>query len=164
MGEVDPADIQDVQHRPELAATQADGSVADSAAVEGLEEEKGEVCENWGFFAVVNRRVAVEKRERIERAAREFFGQGSEEKKKVRRDEKRTLGYNETKHTKNVGDWRRSSTSPCKSQRSSRPRTRTAKIVSLSASQWPEYPRGLSRSGGGWGAAGSVAAAAGCSR
>lgn len=124
MGEVDPVFIQDVKHRPKLAAIQAegiplidlsaltgdappsDGAVADSAAIEGLVVEIGEACRKWGLFAVVNHGVAAEKRERIEREAREFFGQGPEEKKKVRTDEKRPFGYHETEHSKNVRDWK----------------------------------------------------------
>ncbi|KAI6701276.1 hypothetical protein NL676_015600 [Syzygium grande] len=99
MGEVDPAFIQDVEHRPKPAAAQAegiplvdlaavtgyspsDGVVTASAAVKGLVAEIGEACKKWGFFAVVNHGMAAEKRERIEREAREFFGQGLEEKKK----------------------------------------------------------------------------------
>ncbi|KAI3424580.1 Tubulin alpha chain [Psidium guajava] len=78
-----------------------------AAAVEGHMAEMGEARKKWVFFAVVNHMVAVEKRESIEQEAREFFGQGSEVKKKVRRDEKWTLGYQEKKHTKNVTDWRR---------------------------------------------------------
>ncbi|XP_030450532.1 jasmonate-induced oxygenase 2-like [Syzygium oleosum] len=123
MGEVDPAFVQNVEHRPKLTANQAqgiplidlaaltgyspsDGTVADSAVVEGLAAEIGEACKKWGFFAVVNHGVAAEKRERIWREAREFFGQGLEEKKKVRRGERNVSGYYETEHTKNVRDWK----------------------------------------------------------
>ncbi|KAK3412449.1 hypothetical protein EUGRSUZ_I01200 [Eucalyptus grandis] len=123
MGDVDPALIQDVEHRPNLAPPQAesiplidlaalagyspsDGAAADSAAIKGLAAEIGKACKEWGFFSAVNHGVPVEKRERIEREAREFFTQDLEEKKKVRRDEKRMPEYYETEHTKNVRDWK----------------------------------------------------------
>ncbi|KAF8013649.1 hypothetical protein BT93_I1495 [Corymbia citriodora subsp. variegata] len=162
MGEVDPAFIQDVEHRPKLAATHAegiplidlaalagyspsDGAVATSdAAMDGLVAEIGEACKKWGFFAVVNHGVAAEKRERLEREAREFFGQSLEEKKKVRRDEKRVAGYYETEHTKNVRDWkevfdftvREPTVVPAS------PKDGEEAIIEW-INQWPEYPPGL---------------------
>ncbi|XP_030522744.1 jasmonate-induced oxygenase 2-like [Rhodamnia argentea] len=162
MGEVDPAFIQDVEHRPKLAAPQAEGiplidltaltsyspsdgsAVAASTAVERLVAEIGDACKKWGFFAVVNHGVAVEKRERIEREAREFFGQGLEEKKKVRRDEKTALGYYETEHTKNVRDWKevfdftvQETTLVPASHKDGE------EGVIEWTNQWPEYPPGL---------------------
>ncbi|KAK3412444.1 hypothetical protein EUGRSUZ_I01194 [Eucalyptus grandis] len=121
MGDVDQVIIQDVEHRPNLAAPQAesiplidltalagyspsDGAAADSAAIKGLVAEIGKACKEWGFFTAANHGVPAEKRERIEREVREFFRQDLAEKKKVQR--KTTLGYYETEHTKNARDWK----------------------------------------------------------
>ncbi|XP_048128903.1 flavanone 3-dioxygenase 1-like isoform X2 [Rhodamnia argentea] len=161
MGEVNPAFIQDAEHRPKLAATQAegiplielgaltghspsDGAVTDTVAIEGLVAEIGEACKKWGFFAVVNHGVVAEKRERIEREAREFFAQGPEEKRKVRRDEKNTLGYYETEHTKNVRDWKEvfdfTVTEPTLVPASHED---SEEGVIEWTNQWPEHPPGL---------------------
>lgn len=161
MGEVDPAFIQDVEHRPKLAANQAegiplidlaaltwdspfDGAVADSAAIKGLVAEIGEACKKWGFFAVVNHGVAAEKREAVEREAREFFAQGLAEKKKVRREEKRATGYYEAEHTKNVRDWKEvfdfTVQEPTLVPASHEDDEEG--VVELT-NQWPEYPPGL---------------------
>ncbi|KAF8013646.1 hypothetical protein BT93_I1492 [Corymbia citriodora subsp. variegata] len=161
MGEVDRAFVQDVEHRPNLAAPQAegiplidlaalagyspsDGAVADSGAVEGLVAEIGEACKEWGFFAVVNHGVPAEKRERIEREAREFFRQGLEQKKKVRRDEKRALGYYETEHTKNVRDWKEvfDFTVQEPTVVPASPDDGEEGVIEWT-NQWPEYPPGL---------------------
>ncbi|XP_030522751.1 jasmonate-induced oxygenase 2-like isoform X3 [Rhodamnia argentea] len=162
MGEVNPALIQDIEHRPKLAAPQAEGiplidlasltgyspsdggAVAASTAAEWLVAEIGDACKKWGFFAVVNHGVAVEKRARIEREAREFFGQGLEEKKKVRRDEKKVLGYYETEHTKNVRDWQQVFDFTVQE-----PTLVPASLedgeggVTEWINQWPDYPPGL---------------------
>ncbi|KAI6701279.1 hypothetical protein NL676_015603 [Syzygium grande] len=162
MGEVDPAFIQDVEHRPKLAATQAEGvplidltaltgyspssgtSAASSATIEGLMEEIGEACKKWGFFAVVNHGVAAEKRERIWREAGEFFGQGLEEKKKVRRDERKVLGYYETEHIKNVRDWKEVFDLTVQEPTLVPASLEDGEVgVTEWTNQWPEYPPGL---------------------
>ncbi|KAK3412439.1 hypothetical protein EUGRSUZ_I01189 [Eucalyptus grandis] len=162
MGEVDPAFIQDVEHRPKLAAAQAegiplidlaalasyspsDGTVdASTVAFEGLVAEIGEACRKWGFFAVVNHGVAAEKRERIEREARKFFGQSLEEKKKVRRDEKGVIGYYETEHTKNVRDWKEVFDCTVKEPTlvPASPKDGEEAVTEW-INKWPEYPPGL---------------------
>lgn len=55
---------------------------------------------------MINHGVPVETRWRIEAVAREFFALPLEEKRKVRRDEVRVMGYNDTELTKNVRDWK----------------------------------------------------------
>ncbi|KAK9942226.1 hypothetical protein M0R45_007902 [Rubus argutus] len=119
MGEVDPAFIQDPEHRPKLSIIEAQGiplidlsplnaadSISDPKAIEGLVREIGNACKDWGFFQVINHGVPLHKREKIETAARKFFAQPLEEKRKIRRDEKFVVGYFDTEHTKNVRDWK----------------------------------------------------------
>ncbi|PKI50233.1 hypothetical protein CRG98_029306 [Punica granatum] len=119
MGEVDPAFIQDIdhQHKVVCAIAEAKGiplidlsalinSPDDCQAIEGLVAEVRSASKEWGFFLVINHGVPLEKLRRLEEAARKFFGQPLEEKRKVRRDEVSTLGYYDTEHTKNVRDWK----------------------------------------------------------
>lgn len=119
MGEVDPAFIQDPEHRPKLSIIEADGvplidlspltsadSISDPKSIEVLVREIGNACKNWGFFQVINHGVPLEMREKVETTARKFFAQPLEEKRKIRRDEKCVVGYYDTEHTKNVRDWK----------------------------------------------------------
>ncbi|KAJ7946017.1 2-oxoglutarate and Fe(II)-dependent oxygenase superfamily protein [Quillaja saponaria] len=124
MGKVDPAFIQAPEHRPNLFATQAEGipsidlsplytqkagdsdSVSEPNSIEGLVKEIGSACKQWGFFQVINHGVPLDKRQRIEASARQFFSQSFEEKRKIRRDAVKVLGYYDTEHTKNVRDWK----------------------------------------------------------
>ncbi|KAI4318386.1 hypothetical protein MLD38_032097 [Melastoma candidum] len=110
MGQVDPAFIQELQHRPNLSFTVDDGiptiDLSRPRDDPSLVTEIGNACKKWGFFQVINHGVPAEKRSRIEDAARSFFALPLEEKTKVRRDEKRVLGYYDTEHTKNVRDWK----------------------------------------------------------
>ncbi|OWM79276.1 hypothetical protein CDL15_Pgr003448 [Punica granatum] len=119
MGEVSPAFIQDIEHRPKVvgAIAEAEGiplidlsalinSPDDHQAIESLVAEVRSASKEWGFFQVINHGVPLEKLRRLEEAARKFFGQPLEEKRKVRRDELSTLGYYDTEHTKNVRDWK----------------------------------------------------------
>ncbi|KAK7319822.1 hypothetical protein RJT34_04550 [Clitoria ternatea] len=118
MGEVDPAFIQDPEHRPNISIIQADGipvidlspltnhTVSDPSALQGLVKEIGSACKEWGFFQVTNHGVPLTLRQRIMEASRMFFAQSLEEKRKVRRDEKSPNGYYDTEHTKNVRDWK----------------------------------------------------------
>ena len=111
MGEVDPAFIQEPEHRPSLTVTEAEGvplidlspitnskNNDSSAAIEGLVKEIGSACKKWGFFQVINHGAPLDHRRRIEAAAKKFFAQSLEEKRKVRRDEVRPLGYYDTAH------------------------------------------------------------------
>ncbi|WVZ22919.1 hypothetical protein V8G54_001463 [Vigna mungo] len=118
MGEVDPAFIQDPQHRPKLNTIQVEDipvidlspitnhSVSDPSSIEGLVKEIGSACKEWGFFQVINHGVPLTLRQNIEKGSRMFFGQTLEEKRKVRRSEFSPNGYYETEHTKNVRDWK----------------------------------------------------------
>ncbi|XP_038705453.1 protein DMR6-LIKE OXYGENASE 1-like [Tripterygium wilfordii] len=121
MGEVDPAFIQSIEHRPKLEKIEAKGipvidlSVlnpadnhvqADDHQLDGLVSEIGDACKNWGFFQVINHGVSINSRRNIEEVARKFFDQPLEVKKKVRRDEVSVLGYYEAENTKNVRDWK----------------------------------------------------------
>ncbi|KAK3412437.1 hypothetical protein EUGRSUZ_I01187 [Eucalyptus grandis] len=80
----------------------------------------------------------------MEREAREFFGQSLEEKKKVRRDEKRVVGYYETEHTKNVRDWKEVFDFTVKEPTlvPASPKDGEEAIMEWN-NQWPEYPPGL---------------------
>ncbi|KAK6159402.1 hypothetical protein DH2020_006716 [Rehmannia glutinosa] len=116
MGEVDPAFIQALEHRPKPGQTiEAKGiplidlSPLESnsrAALEILAAEIGDACENWGFFQVINHGVPFEARQKIDSVSRKFFALPKEEKRKVSRDEVNPTGYYDTEHTKNVRDWK----------------------------------------------------------
>ncbi|CAL0312103.1 unnamed protein product [Lupinus luteus] len=118
MGEVDPAFIQDPEHRPKLSPIEATGipvidlspiinkAVENSSAIEALVKEIGSACKEWGFFQVINHGVPLTLRQRLEEASREFFAQSMEDKRKVNRDETTLTGYYDTEHTKNVRDWK----------------------------------------------------------
>lgn len=117
MGEVDPAFIQEPEHRPKPETIAPDNIPTidlsplispepDPTALQNLVAEIGGACRDWGFFQVINHGVAAEFKERIESASREFFSLQKEEKKKVARDEVKPIGYYDTEHTKNVRDWK----------------------------------------------------------
>ncbi|KAE9613581.1 hypothetical protein Lal_00016142 [Lupinus albus] len=118
MGEVDPAFIQEPDHRPKLSHIEVEGipiidlspilnkTVEDPSAIEGLVKEIGSACKEWGFFQVINHGVPLKLRQKIEEASREFFSQSLEDKKKVSRNDTSSSGYYDTEHTKNVRDWK----------------------------------------------------------
>ncbi|WCJ33788.1 2-oxoglutarate (2OG) and Fe(II)-dependent oxygenase superfamily protein [Euphorbia peplus] len=103
---VDPAFIQDEEHRPKLHATGAQGIPLIDLSEFDVVKKVGDACRDWGFFQVINHGVPIQKRDKFFDASREFFKQPLEEKNKVRRDEKRAVGYYDTEHTKNVRDWK----------------------------------------------------------
>lgn len=156
MGEVDPAFIQDLEHRPSPYNIEAGGiplidlspvnspdalsSPADAAAA-ALAAEIGDACRVWGFFQVVNHGVPPESRRRIEAAAREFFALPAEEKRRVRRDEARVVGYYDTEHTKNVRDWKEVFDFTAEEPMVI-PASHEADNTDLSEviNQWPQYP------------------------
>ncbi|XP_047174531.1 jasmonate-induced oxygenase 2-like [Vigna umbellata] len=118
MGEVEPAFIQELQHRPKLCVIEAEEipvidlspvtneAVSEASSIERLVKEIGSACKEWGFFQVINHGVPLNLRENIEKASRMFFSQSLEEKRKVSRDERNAMGYYDTEHTKNVRDWK----------------------------------------------------------
>ncbi|CAK7322559.1 unnamed protein product [Dovyalis caffra] len=120
MAEVDPGLIQAPEHRPKPGIIKAEGipvidlfiisspntNSNDPRALDSLVAEIGNACKSWGFFQVINHGVPLAKRQNIEKASREFFGQPVEEKNKVRRNKEKVLGYLDTEHTKNVRDWK----------------------------------------------------------
>ncbi|KAA0031270.1 protein DMR6-LIKE OXYGENASE 2-like [Cucumis melo var. makuwa] len=148
----DHAFIQAPEHRPKLALSDADGiptidlspifnSVPGTDFPHHLVQQIASACTEWGFFLVVNHGVPPEKRRRIEAAAREFFGQSLEEKRKVRRNEWVVTGYFDTELTKNVRDWKEVFDfvveDPTVIPASSDPDdTELTQLVN----QWPEYP------------------------
>jgi len=123
MGEVDPAFIQAIEHRPKPTIIEANEiPVLDLSPISSLDHlpknhaiskdmadlisEVAEASEKWGFFQVINHGVPPDKLEKLELVARKFFALPLEEKKKVSRDEGNPLGYYDTEHTKNVRDWK----------------------------------------------------------
>ncbi|XP_073006029.1 protein LATERAL BRANCHING OXIDOREDUCTASE 1-like [Typha latifolia] len=125
--EVDPAFLQEPEHRPNDTVVEAggiplidlspllhlpipDADFGETAAIpEPLAAVLADVeaaCREWGFFQVVNHGVAEEVVEKAAALARGFFGLEEEEKRRVRRDEVNPLGYYESEHTKNVRDWK----------------------------------------------------------
>ena len=153
MGEVDPAFIQALEHRPNLNIIEAEGipvidlSVLNSSdspksdELERLVSEIGDACAKWGFFQVINHGVPSEYRQRIESASRKFFALSKEEKLKVKRDEANPLGYCDTEHTKNVRDWKEvfdfAAKNPTIVPASHEPEDK--ELMEL-INQWPQYP------------------------
>ncbi|KAK9988336.1 hypothetical protein SO802_028575 [Lithocarpus litseifolius] len=82
MGAVDPAFIQEPEHRPRISYIEGQGiplidlspihSSDNVSAIEGLFKEIGSACKEWGFF----------------------------------QSEKKVYGHFDNEHTKNVKDWR----------------------------------------------------------
>ncbi|KAM7474940.1 hypothetical protein LguiB_022183 [Lonicera macranthoides] len=85
---------------------ETENTLLSTSNVDTLVAEIGGACERWGFFQVLNHGVPLERRLKMETAARKFFGQEREEKMKVRRGGVNPLGYYDTEHTKNVRDWK----------------------------------------------------------
>ncbi|RVW49776.1 Protein DMR6-like oxygenase 2 [Vitis vinifera] len=144
MGEVDPAFIQDTQHRPELAVIEAEGIPLidlSSANASNHVSQIADACKNWGFFQVINHGVPSESRWKIEDAARKFFALPLEEKRKVSRDEVNPLGYFDTEHTKNVRDWKEvfDFVVPTPAFLPASPDPDDKELNELT-NQWPQYP------------------------
>ncbi|CAK8577563.1 unnamed protein product [Lathyrus sativus] len=118
MGEIDPAFVQELEHRPKLSIIEAKGipeidlsplfphQLPNPSAIESLVKEIGSACKEWGFFQVTNHGVPLSLRHKLEEASRLFFAQSLEEKRKVARDAINPTGYYDTEHTKNVRDWK----------------------------------------------------------
>lgn len=120
MGEIEPDSVfvQAPEHRPKSSMIIAEGiPLIDLSPINynedtippslgDLVKEIGSACKEWGFFQVINHKVPLDKRERVEKAAKKFFALSSEEKLMVRRDKVNLLGYFEAEHTRNVRDWK----------------------------------------------------------
>ncbi|XP_062096966.1 flavonol synthase/flavanone 3-hydroxylase-like [Humulus lupulus] len=106
--EFDPAFIQAPEHRPKPTIVEAQGIplIDLSRPIDDLAREIGGACSQWGFFQVINHGVPLDSRQKLESAAREFFALPQEEKRRVKRDAVKVLGYYDTEHTKNVRDWK----------------------------------------------------------
>ncbi|WJZ83805.1 hypothetical protein VitviT2T_003454 [Vitis vinifera] len=144
MGEVDPAFIQDTQHRPKLAVIEAEGIPLidlSSANASNHVSQIADASKNWGFFQVINHGVPSESRRKIEGAARKFFALPLEEKRKVSRDEVNPLGYFDSELTKNVRDWKEVFdfvvSTPTVIPVSPDPDDKELKELT---NQWPQYP------------------------
>ncbi|KAK4258727.1 hypothetical protein QN277_005143 [Acacia crassicarpa] len=110
MAEVDVAFIQEPVHRPNPSLRQeADGiPLIDLSApdFDALISDIGHACRQWGFFQIINHGVPPERLQKLEAAARKFFHLSLDEKRKVRRDFHKVMGFYDTEHTKNVRDWK----------------------------------------------------------
>ncbi|KAF8409990.1 hypothetical protein HHK36_002510 [Tetracentron sinense] len=119
MGEIDPAFVQAIEHRPKQTIVEA-GEIPlidlsllndpdtfdDPRALAGLVAQIVDACKNWGFFQVINHGAPSDLLRGLLTAGKFFFDLPLEEKRKVRRDEENPLGYFDTEHTKNVRDWK----------------------------------------------------------
>ncbi|XP_074292922.1 protein LATERAL BRANCHING OXIDOREDUCTASE 1-like [Silene latifolia] len=111
MGDVNPDFIQPSDERPSPSISLEDQQIpvvdiSSSLSNELTIREIKEACQKWGFFQVIGHGVSLEKRHKVELAARQFFALPPEEKNKVCRDECNPLGYYDSEHTKNVRDWK----------------------------------------------------------
>ncbi|GAV81514.1 2OG-FeII_Oxy domain-containing protein/DIOX_N domain-containing protein [Cephalotus follicularis] len=112
MGEVDPAFIQAIEHRPKLKFIEAEAIPVINLSVSSLSDTKevvsqiGNACKKWGFFQVINHGVPLDLREKIEKVMKQFYDQSLEEKNKVKKDEDKAMGYHDGELTKNVRDWK----------------------------------------------------------
>ncbi|KAL4271219.1 hypothetical protein GQ457_13G007430 [Hibiscus cannabinus] len=109
MGDIDPAFVQEPDHRPKLGPIQVDEIPVIDLSVSGTEKlasDIGKACQEWGFFQVINHGVPLESRYRVEKVAKAFFDLPTEEKRKAKRDEFNFTGYHDEEHTKNVRDWK----------------------------------------------------------
>ncbi|KAK4258720.1 hypothetical protein QN277_005138 [Acacia crassicarpa] len=110
VAEVDVAFIQEPTHRPNPSLSQEAQGIPlidlSNADTDALVREIGHACRQWGFFQIINHGVPPKSHHRVQEVARKFFKQSQEEKRKVRRDARKVMGYYDTEHTKNVRDWK----------------------------------------------------------
>ncbi|XP_074331604.1 protein DMR6-LIKE OXYGENASE 2-like [Apium graveolens] len=147
MGEVDPSFIQDIEHRPKLVVTEAQGIPLIDLSIPNTQlvvSQIAEACKNWGFFQVINHGVPLQLQEKVFLASKSFFSQSKEEKQRVRRDEFNPLGYYDTELTKNVRDWKEvfdfTVENPMVMPASADPQD---KDVQKFVNQWPRNPKYL---------------------
>ncbi|CAO2815142.1 unnamed protein product [Amaranthus hypochondriacus] len=153
MGEIDPAFIQAIEHRPNPTIIQAEGiptmdlsiiSSLNHLSNTNIDEKLGaliaeiaKACEEWGFFQVINHGVSLQKLESIKLAARKFFSLSKQEKMKVGRDEDNPMGYYDCEHTKNVRDWKQVFDFTIKDVN---PLPNDVRTVKSFANRWPDHP------------------------
>ncbi|XP_022135968.1 flavonol synthase/flavanone 3-hydroxylase-like [Momordica charantia] len=143
-----PAFVRDIEHRPKLEPIDTvdevptiDLSVSESRSIEQLVSEIASACEKWGSFQVINHGVPVELIVRLAKAAKLFFDQTVEEKRKVKRDSETGLGFYDGENTENVRDWKEvfdflvqdRAWTPA----SHEPDDTKLRVLS---NQWPQYP------------------------
>ena len=99
----------------------------------------GKVCEQWGFFQVINHGVPLNLVRDMETANKEFFDKSTDEKRKVKKDETNGMGYCE--HNQNVRDWKEvldiAVEDPIVISASPDPQDQE---LAEYYNQWPEYP------------------------
>ncbi|KAL0559661.1 hypothetical protein IC582_000025 [Cucumis melo] len=148
---VDSTFIQPIHHRPKLPPFQLtdqvptiDLSISLSRTTQHLVSEIASACQNWGFFQVINHGVSLEKLARIQKAAKLFFDQTVEEKRKVKRDSGNAVGFYDGENTKNVRDWKEVFDFLVKDgtffPASHDPNDTKLRVL---FNQWPEYPPGF---------------------
>ncbi|XP_028776030.1 flavanone 3-dioxygenase 2-like [Neltuma alba] len=110
MADVDVAFIQEPPHRPNPSLIQEAQGIPlidlSCPDVDALVDDVGHACRQWGFFQIINHGVPPDRRHKLEEVASKFFHLSLDEKRKVRRDVRKVLGYYDTEHTKNVRDWK----------------------------------------------------------
>ncbi|KAJ4827423.1 hypothetical protein Tsubulata_011072, partial [Turnera subulata] len=149
MGDIDPAFVQGAEYRPKLNNKVSeeeeipviDLSASSTGDTQELVARIGEACKKWGFFQVINHGVPLELRQKVERAAKQFFDLPMEEKWKVKRDEVNPMGYHDSEHTKNVRDWKEVFdflvVDPTLIPASEDPADQDLRTLT---NQWPQYP------------------------
>ncbi|KAK4258725.1 hypothetical protein QN277_005142 [Acacia crassicarpa] len=110
MAPVNAACIQEPTHRPDPPLLQEAQGIPlidlSSPDVDAIVHDIGHACRQWGFFQIINHGVPLQRLHRVEEAVRKFFHLSLDEKRKVRRDARKVMGYYDTEHTKNVADWK----------------------------------------------------------
>ncbi|KAI3830358.1 hypothetical protein MKX03_033470 [Papaver bracteatum] len=166
MGEVDAAFVQALEYRPnpnniveaggiplidlsplnDFCHSNDENSAHDSARHTDLVTKIGRACKEWGFFQVFNHGVSSDLQQGVEAAVKKFFDLSSEEKRKVKRDEVNPMGYYDTKHTKNVRDWKEVFDFTVKNP-TLLPASHHLEDQELQElrNQWPDYPRSSGR-------------------
>lgn len=150
MGELDPAFIQDIDHRPNLKPTEyvddgiptIDLSALSHGDTQELVLEIGHACQRWGFFQVVNHGIPLELLVKVVKMAKKFFELPADEKMKVKRDEVNSMGYHDSEHTKNVRDWKEVFDYLVEDDGTVIPASHEPddKELRTLTNQWPQYP------------------------
>ncbi|KAL0422677.1 UNVERIFIED_CONTAM: putative 2-oxoglutarate-dependent dioxygenase [Sesamum latifolium] len=133
MGEVDPAFIQALEHRPKPHSVEAQGIPLIDLSPPTPRNSTPVPCRLSSPKLVMRARSGG--------FSRKFFALPKDEKKKVSRDEVNPYGYYDTEHTKNVRDWKEvfdfTVGEPMVMPASHEPDDRELKEM---FNQWPENP------------------------